>query len=99
MLLVPKQLQRVGMTGAVPYYGGRFTPAQAYAASHPTAPPPPFPDPMTAGGAFVRAPVPAKGTDYPTAPQPDTQLALQHLLDAGVITEAEFQDLRSRAAK
>jgi hypothetical protein len=99
MLLVPKQLQRVGMTGAVPYYGGRFTPAQAYAASHPTAPPPTFPDPMTARGAFVRAPVPAKGTDYPTAAQPDTQLALQHLLDAGVITEAEFQDLRSRAAK
>jgi hypothetical protein len=23
------------MTGDVPYYGGRFTPAQAYAASHP----------------------------------------------------------------
>jgi hypothetical protein len=54
---------------------------------------------MTARGAFVRAPVPAKGTDYPTAAQPDTQLALRHLLDAGVITEAEFQDLRSRAAK
>ena len=35
MLLVPRQLQRVGMTGDVPYYGGRFTPAQAYAASHP----------------------------------------------------------------
>ena len=35
MLLVPKQLQRAGMTGNVPYYGGRFTPAQAYAASHP----------------------------------------------------------------
>jgi hypothetical protein len=43
MLLVPRQLQRVGMTGDVPYYGGRFTPAQAYAASHPRrrpAPPP-----------------------------------------------------------
>ena len=35
MLLVPRQLQRVGMTGDVPYYGGRFTPAQAYAVSHP----------------------------------------------------------------
>ena len=35
MLLVPRQLRRVGMTGDVPYYGGRFTPAQAYAASHP----------------------------------------------------------------
>ena len=39
MLLVPRQLQRVGMTGDVPYYGGRFTPAQAYAASHPRARP------------------------------------------------------------
>ncbi|HZO64093.1 MAG TPA: SHOCT domain-containing protein [Kribbellaceae bacterium] len=39
MLLVPRQLRRVGMTGDVPYYGGRFTPAQAYAAAHPPAPP------------------------------------------------------------
>ena len=39
MLLVPRQLQRVGMTGDVPYYGGRFSPAQAYAASHPRARP------------------------------------------------------------
>jgi hypothetical protein len=103
MLLVPKQLQRAGMTGNVPYYGGRFTPAQAYAASHPSAPPPPFPDLMTTGGAFVRAPVPARGTDHPkTSParsQPDTQLALQHLLDAGVITQAEFQELRTRVVK
>jgi hypothetical protein len=46
MLLVPRQLARVGMTGNVPYYGGRLSPAQAYAASHsaprpPTAAPPP----------------------------------------------------------
>lgn len=40
MILVPRQLQRVGMTGNVPYYGGRFTPAQAYAASHARRPPP-----------------------------------------------------------
>jgi hypothetical protein len=37
MLLVPRQLRRVGMTGDVPYYGGRFTPAQAQAAAHPRA--------------------------------------------------------------
>ena len=47
MLLVPRQLERSGMTGAVPYYGGRLTPAQACAASHPQgappAPPPPPP--------------------------------------------------------
>jgi hypothetical protein len=46
MLLVPKQLLRVGMTGEVPYYGGRFTPAQAYAASHPR-PRPVAPAPST----------------------------------------------------
>ncbi len=48
MLLVPRQLRRVGMTGDVPYYGGRLTPAQAYAASHPQArpaAPPPAPPP------------------------------------------------------
>jgi hypothetical protein len=28
------------MTGNVPYYGGRLTPAQAYTASHPAPPPP-----------------------------------------------------------
>ena len=48
MLLVPRQLRRAGMTGDVPYYGGRFTPAQAYAASHPrvrpVGPPPPSRD-------------------------------------------------------
>ena len=38
MLLVPKQLRRSGMTGDVPYYGGRLTPDQAYAASHPRRP-------------------------------------------------------------
>lgn len=36
MRLVPRQLQRAGMTGGVPYYGGRLTPAQAHAAAHPT---------------------------------------------------------------
>jgi hypothetical protein len=44
MLLVPRQLRRMGMTGNVPYYGGRFTPAQAYAASHPQAAGRPQPD-------------------------------------------------------
>ena len=44
MRIAPRQLQRSGMTGAVPYYGGRFTPAQAYAASHPQpVPRPPSP--------------------------------------------------------
>ena len=99
MLLVPRQLRRVGMTGHVPYYGGRFTPVQAYGASHPTAPPPRFADPLTAGGAFVRAPVPMPqsiGPDLPARTQHETEMALQHLLNTGVISHAEFQELRAR---
>ena len=85
MLLVPRQLMRSGMTGTAPYYGGRFTPAQAYAASHPSAPPPPRP-----------------GTNKsPVAPQvtrhPETEAALRHLRDTGVITAAEYDDLMSRS--
>jgi hypothetical protein len=103
MLLVPRQLQRVGMTGHVPYYGGRLSPAQAYGASHPTAPPPSFADPITAGGTFVRAPVPmpikSKVPGVAAQTEPDTQLALQHLLDAGVITQVEFQQLRARVTQ
>ena len=102
MLLVPKQLQRVGMTGTVPYYGGRFTPAQAYGASHPSAPPPSFADPMT-GGAFVRAPVPTPGQSAPPSPPPpspvDAEMALQQLLNSGVISQVEFEELRARVIK
>jgi hypothetical protein len=102
MLLVPRQLQRVGMTGNVPYYGGRFSPAQAYAASHPTAPPPPFADPMT-GGAFVRAAVPTTGQsarpESPAPSQADAEAALQQLLSTGVISQVEFQELRARVTR
>lgn len=102
MLLVPRQLQRVGMTGPVPYYGGRFTPAQAYAAAHPTAPRPPFADPMM-GGAFGRAPVstPSQSvsSSSPAPSEADTEAALQHLLNTGVISQVEFQDLRARVTR
>ncbi|MFB9320193.1 hypothetical protein [Cryptosporangium minutisporangium] len=77
MRLVPRQLLRAGMTGDVPYYGGRMTPAQAYAASHPP-PPPPAPAP----------PVARSG--------PDPLLALQHLLDTGVITTEEYRQFCAR---
>jgi hypothetical protein len=66
MLLVPRQLARAGMTGDVPYYGGRFTPAQAYAAARPR---PPRAGPLA---------------------------ALQELLDAGVLSEAEYRRFRAR---
>ena len=89
MLLVPKQLQRVGMTGNVPYYGGRFSPAQAYAASHPTAPPPTFADPMTSG-AFVRGAV-------PTPSQPGQSA---HTIPARAGTDPSFLGiLRERYAR
>lgn len=78
MLLVPRQLRRAGMTGDVPYYGGRFTPAQAYAASHPR-------------------PTPAAPRPVP-ASQPDPMVSLAHLLDAGLITREEYDDLRARVA-
>jgi hypothetical protein len=74
MLLVPKQLRRAGMTGNVPYYGGRFTPAQAYAAAHPSGRPAP-----------------------PAGSQAQTLAALKLLLDTGVITTAEYDDLQARA--
>jgi hypothetical protein len=79
VLLVPRQLRRAGITGDVPYYGGRFTPAQAYAASHPTPPP--------------RPPAPA------TPARPDPLAALAHLLDTGVITREEYDELRARVPR
>jgi hypothetical protein len=74
VVLVPRQLRMTGMTGPVPYYGGRFTPAQAYAAAHPAP--------------------------SPTPPQPrkDPLAALDELLESGVVTEAEYQQLRDRLA-
>ena len=67
------------MTGAVPYYGGRFTPAQAYAAAHPPHPP--------ARSPAAHAPV--------LSPAVQVE-ALQHLLDTGVLTQEEFDELRAR---
>jgi hypothetical protein len=91
MILVPRQLERAGLTGNVPYYGGRFTPAQAYAASHPRpaapASPPPSPPP----------PAPSRAASH--EPSRSTHEALEHLRDAGVITAEEYQQIRDRAAQ
>jgi hypothetical protein len=96
MLLVPKQLMRSGMTGQVPYYGGRMSPAQAYAASHPSWSPTgssAVPPPTTARAAVPDAP--------PATPRSseDSLQALQHLVETGVLTQAEYDDLRSRVAE
>ena len=84
MLLVPRQLRRAGITGDVPYYGGRFTPAQAYAASHPLPP--------------ATAP-PAPPTPVAPAPRSDPLGALAHLLETGVITREEYDELRARVPR
>jgi len=90
VLLVPRQLRMTGMTGNVPYYGGRLSPAQAYAASHPAqAPPRPAPPPPPRAAAVPAAPVPER---------PDPVEALDGLLESGVITEDEYRRLRDRLA-
>jgi hypothetical protein len=91
MLLVPRQLRRSGMTGSVPYYGGRFTPAQAYAAGHPTAPP--LRPPVDA------APVIAGHAPRPAAEKTDTKAALQQLRDSGLLTAEEYDDLLDRTTR
>ena len=115
MLLVPRQLRRAGMTGDVPYYGGRFSPAQAYAASHPGPPPASVATAVDVAGRTARPPAP-RPTTQPTAPpaqpspqpsaspaQPspgpghaDTLGSLRHLLDSGVISADEYEQLRAR---
>jgi hypothetical protein len=89
MLLVPRQLRRAGMTGDVPYYGGRFSPAQAYAASHPGPPPASVATAVDAAGRTARSPAPAPS-------HADTLASLQHLLDSGVISTEEYEQLRAR---
>ncbi|MCU7726867.1 hypothetical protein ODJ79_24325 [Actinoplanes sp. KI2] len=84
MLLVPKQLLRSGMTGNVPYYGGRFTPAQAWAASQPTGAPKTPP----AGPAVGARP-----------PASEVRAALDHLHESGVLTTTEYDELLSRISR
>lgn len=81
VLLVPRQIRMTGMTGTVPYYGGRFTPAQAHAAAHPRTAAAPLPPPSPAA-----------------PPRRDPVAALDELLAQGVITAAEHDELRARAA-
>ncbi len=98
MLLVPRQLKRNGMTGAVPYYGGRLTPAHVYgiqdaarrASSPPAAPPPPA---ATRQPAPMAPPAPLRNQRTPQA----VLDALTYLRDTSVITPREFDDFRSRA--
>ena len=94
MLLVPRQLKRAGMTGDVPYYGGRFTPAQAYAASHP----PSHRHPQSQTHPQPQSPPQPPSDASPPSARDDQLAALQHLRDAGVITAEEHQRLSARVA-
>jgi len=101
MRLVPRQWRRAGMTGNVPYYGGRFSPAQAYAAAHPSRwPPGSGPVASSTGAASGRPPGPSPEGLVPPASssgsEEDMLAALQHLLDTGVITTGEYEDMRAR---
>ena len=86
MVLVPRQLLRSGMTGNVPYYGGRFTPAQAYAAAHPSRPP-------------AAPPLPPSRAETSATNDPDAERALRHLRETGVITAEEYVELLTRATR
>ncbi len=95
MLLVPRQLLRSGMTGSVPYYGGRFTPAQAWAAAHPTAPPMGSP----AGAPAVapdRPSVPPAQAEARSKDEAATTAALRQLRESGVLTAEEYDELLKR---
>ncbi|HEX6917698.1 MAG TPA: hypothetical protein VF140_06430 [Phycicoccus sp.] len=96
MLLVPRQLKRSGMTGAVPYYGGRFTPAQAYAASHPQGAPPS--GSPTAWNPLASAPPPPP-SPAASPPGPAPAEALKGLLDSGVLTGDEYERLLTRTRR
>lgn len=100
MRLVPRQLQRTGMTGQVPYYGGRITPTVAYAIEHPDAPPQAQWSPAyQMGRAPAPAPPPPPPPPVPAGPDRVATLAqLDALLDSGVITREEHDALAARVA-
>lgn len=85
MRLAPRQLQRAGMTGNVPYYGGRLSPAQAYAAGHSAAPPP--------------RPAQEASDPQPPASPEQTAASLRQLRDDGLLSEAEYAELMARVPK
>jgi len=101
MRLVPRQLQRSGMTGRVPYYGGRITPTLAYAIDHPDAPPQTqwHPGYQKGGAPAAPPPPPPPPAPVPSAPDRGATLAqLDALLSSGVITREEHDQLASRVA-
>ena len=86
MILVPRNLQRAGMTGQVPYYGGRLTPAHIYSLQHPDQPVP----------SNLGLPRMSRSAVTPRASK--TLRRLQKLHDEGVITDQELATLSARVS-
>ena len=82
MFLVPRQLRRSDFPSSVPYYGGRLTP-QVIAGLRPRPPATPPPPPAH------HAPVSEQETQRRLA-------TLDDLRATGVVTEAEYEDIRRR---
>lgn len=83
MILVPRQLQRSGMTGRVPYYGGRLSPAQIYSLQHPNERLP----------SSLQRPA---GRSETTVKEPKVVRQLRKMRDKGVITNEEFVTISAR---
>jgi hypothetical protein len=81
------------MTGSVPYYGGRMSPAQAYAASHPGQD---VPFAVAAAPPRTASPPPDATASPPPQEREDPGEALDRLLESGVITDEEYARLRDR---
>jgi hypothetical protein len=84
MILVPRQLQRAGMTGRLPYYGGRLTPAHIHSLQHPDDAEPP-----SLG-------LPPASRSATTAREPKVVRQLRKMRDKGVITDEEFTTISAR---
>lgn len=91
MRLAPKQLRRAGMTGDVPYYGGRLTPWQIQGLTDTAAQAPASPAP--ASHLSPSHPLPS-AQHGPSANE--AMAALDVLLRSGVISPDEARALRGR---
>ena len=84
MILVPRQLQRAGMTGRVPYYGGRLTPAHIYSLQHPGGELPPS------------LQLPPMSRSATTPKEPKMMRQLRKMREKGVISPEEFATISAR---
>jgi hypothetical protein len=88
MRLVPRQLRKTTFPGSVAWYGGRLTPQTIAGLEHPPVPPGP-------AGPVRPPPVPSR--EVPVTGDTARHLdSLEHLRQAGVLTEQEYQAARRR---